>query len=222
MAWEVDWANPLNTGTEVSARNTTSRIRSARPWHMVKTGYLRRSTGIKTPVYRKDSWEVDWNKRKGKLVWARNEMSKIPSARAWHWVDFHTLVRAGLKWQPKNDRNGRYVHASGYAVLTRRGMTEADVELSERLDLFKGSNKGFVREHHLVAAKKYGRIGKGMVVRHINGIKDDNRPENLLLGTVQENTMDHNRARLRAMYWRERCEKLQIRLNELEAGTDKG
>jgi len=147
-------------------------------------------------------------------------LSKMPKARLWHWVNFTTLQDAGISWKPKKDGTGRYVHASGYAVLRRCGMSVADIELSERLNLFRGSKKAFVREHHLVAAKKYGRIGKGMVVRHINGIKDDNRPENLLLGTTQENTMDHNKARLRAMYWRERCEKLQIRLNQLEGGRD--
>lgn len=50
-----------------------------------------------------------------------------------------------------------------------------------------------------------GAIPTGHVVRHLNGIKDDNRPENLVLGTTQENTMDHNMARLRAMFWREQA-----------------
>ena len=49
-----------------------------------------------------------------------------------------------------------------------------------------------------------------MVVRHLNGIKSDNRPENLILGTLEENNMDHETARKESMYWREKyCELLK-------------
>jgi hypothetical protein len=43
------------------------------------------------------------------------------------------------------------------------------------------SNKqGIIFEHRLVAEEKYGRrLQFGEHVHHINGIKDDNRPENL-------------------------------------------
>lgn len=52
-------------------------------------------------------------------------------------------------------------------------------------------------------------------MRHLNGDKTDNRPENLVLGTTQENTMDHNTARLMAMYWREKYEEAQRELQTL-------
>ena len=132
----------------------------------------------------------------------------MPNAREWHWVDFHTLSRSGVAWKPKKEKTGRYIDARGYVVLTRRFMTEEDIAISEKFDLFRGAKKSFAREHHLVAVKKYKKSIKGFVVRHMNGIKDDNREENLVLGTTQENTMDHNTARLQAMYWREQYEFL--------------
>lgn len=204
MAWEVDWSHPSNTGTEVMARNLSSRFEQSREWHLTKTGYLR-TVGVNTPTYRADSWEVDWSKRNGKLVWARNPQSKFASAREWHWVPYLTLSQQGIRWQPKKQHTGRRI-VDGYVELTRRGMTDEEIALAEKFNLFRGRRKLFVREHHLVAVKKYQRPLDGMVVRHWNGIRSDNRPENLLLGTQKENVMDHDTARRMAMYWREQFE----------------
>lgn len=216
MAWEVDWAHQTNTGQAVLARNPASYQVRTRKWHMVSTGYLRQC-GVNTPTYRKDSWEVDWTKRNGKKVWARNLSSKMPSARAWHWIGHDQLDRSGLLWRPKTEHSGRYIDSRGYVVLTRKGMTVEDVKLSKEHDLFRGERKTFVKEHRLAAVKKYGGIPRRSVVRHLNGIKHDNRPENLLLGTTQENTMDHNTARLQAISWREKYEKAQLEIESLRA-----
>lgn len=211
MAWEVDWTHPENTGDAVWARNPTGHLASARTWHRVTTGHLRKA-GIATPCYRTDSWEVDWTRRDGKRVLARNQASKMPTAREWHWVDQSLIQRAGLRWRPKSDPKGRRVDSNGYVVLTRRGMSHDDVGLAERFNLFRGKKRSFVREHHLVAVKKYGSPLDGLVVRHTNGVKDDNRPENILIGTTQENTMDHDSARRQAMYWHCRCLELEAEL----------
>jgi hypothetical protein len=179
---------------------------------MTSTGQLRKA-GVNTPTYRKDSWEIDWSKRNGKLVWARNLRSKMPGAREWHWIDYHTVQSAGLSWQPRTEKTGRYVNGHGYVMLTPRGLTEQDVRLCDEHDLWAGGKRRTaVLEHRLVAFKKYGALPPGTVVRHLNGLKADNRPENLLRGTTQENTMDHNTARLMAMYWREKYEELVARV----------
>lgn len=209
--WEVDWAHPQTTGTFAWARNATSNIRSAREWHLVPTGNLRK-LGVSTPVYRKDSWEVEWTKRHGKLVWARNIQSKIPSARGWHWVDFHQMERSGIAWKPVKQKTGRWIDANGYVVLSRRAMTEEEITLAQECRLWCGTKRAFVREHRLVAAKTVGPAIGSLVVRHLNGIKHDNHPSNLVVGTTQENTMDHNKARLMAMYWRTKYEDLVAKM----------
>ena len=66
----------------------------------------------------------------------------------------------------------------------------------------------YVLEHRLIAAKKYGTLQKDQVVRHVNGIKHDNRPENLLIGTVTENNSDHNKSRLEHLFWMDKYTEL--------------
>ena len=221
MAWEVDWGNPNNKWPKIWARDKNNHHSRCRDWGFVSV-YTLRHAGVNTPVFRKDSWEINWKKRKGKLVWARNQYSKMPSARIWHWVDFHTIERAGLKWKPVKENTGRYINPRGYVQLTRVGMTDEDIEISEKFHLFKGARKAFVLEHQLVAVKKYGHGIKGKVVRHINGNKTDNSSENLIIGTTQENTMDHNSARLNAIYWRKKYEDLLVKYEALLEDKDAG
>jgi hypothetical protein len=206
MHWELDWAREGSTGTRVWCRHVGSPRKDSRRWRLRLTGYLRKH-GASTPTYRVDSWEVDWSKRKPKFVWARNIRSKIPSARSWHWVDYGLVKKAGIKWKPLKVRTGRFLQG-GYVILTRRGMTQQDVEFSERCGLFRGVRKAFLREHHLVMAKKIGGpLPAGFVIRHMNGIKSDNAEDNLVLGTQAENAADHNTARMMAMFWRGKYEE---------------
>jgi hypothetical protein len=212
--WEVDWSNKNNTGSNVMARNVNSPIKRSRVWHMVSCGFLR-EVGIETKKYDKYAWEIDWSKRKTHFVWARNDRSKIPSARKWHWIHQAQVESAGMKWVPEKERTGRYIDSSGYVILTRVAMSDDEIALAERFNEFGGKDNCYVKEHRLAALKKYGSSLKGMVVRHVNGKKDDNRPENLVIGTIKENNMDHVEARLHMMYWREKYRELFIEHDNL-------
>lgn len=209
--WEVDWTAGKRRGGDVLARDLGSKIRKCREWAWRRTDFLRRHD-VDSPEFGA-AWEVDWTKRrKGNKVWARNPISKRPEAREWRWVSKGTLITGGVDWVLQ--QLGKHRNTHGYVMLTKRSMSIEDVALCEKHGLFTSS--GTVQEHRVVALKKYGRLAKTDLVRHINGDKADNRPENLLTGTHKENHTDHRTAVVRMMYWRERAETAERRLADIE------
>lgn len=58
----------------------------------------------------------------------------------------------------------------------------------------RSSRKGYVKEHQIIMEKYIGRLlNKGEVIHHLNGIRDDNRIENLLLLSGQDEHMKLHR-----------------------------
>lgn len=84
-----------------------------------------------------------------------------------------------MRFGPKNNnwKGGRVIASNGY-VLVR---VSPDHHLADI--------RGYAYEHRLVAEQKVGRMLKpGEQIHHINGIKTDNRPENI---TVAANQAEH-------------------------------
>lgn len=79
-------------------------------------------------------------------------------------------------------KGGTVVDDAGYVLVKQDGHPRAK------------KHGGYVREHILVMESIIGRhLEPDEVVHHINGIKNDNRPENLMVMTKAEHTAHHHR-----------------------------
>ena len=82
-----------------------------------------------------------------------------------------------------NWKGGRVLASNGYVLVRRPDHPLADV-------------RGYVYEHRLVAEEKLGRsLRKGEQVHHRNGVKHDNRPENLEVMSRVVHAVEHRRRR---------------------------
>jgi hypothetical protein len=100
------------------------------------------------------------------------------AARSWCAIHYYRVQRTGEPGGPEirtPDRtSGRYVQqSSGYVMIKVPGHPRA--------------SRGWVREHVVVMEAALGRpLYSGEEVHHRNGVKDDNRPENLELWVVRQ------------------------------------
>ena len=111
----------------------------------------------------------------------------------------HKAVRLGLKKNKKifaltqsklrsGDKcvswnGGRKKSKHGYVFILNKEHPNSD-------------SNGYIQEHRIVMEKHLNRLlNKNEVVHHINGIRDDNRIENLKLMTNAEHTALHNKER---------------------------
>lgn len=89
-------------------------------------------------------------------------------------------VRGALKEKSGNWKGGKFTRGDGYVCILDREHPRA--------------NNGYVFEHIVVAEKKIGRrLNLGEIVHHINGVRDDNRPNNLIVMKLGEHLRGHNK-----------------------------
>ena len=84
-------------------------------------------------------------------------------------------------------RGGRYTDTGGYVHLLIAALPSEDQLLAQNTTKSK-----YIMEHRLVMAQKLGRpLAKAELVHHLNGVKDDNSPENLTIEARAEHSRKH-------------------------------
>lgn len=84
---------------------------------------------------------------------------------------------------------------------------------------------GYVRQHRLVMENKLGRrLRPGEIVHHVNGVKDDNRPGNLMVATRSEHVrLDKGWWKDEQGLWFKKCAgcNRELKVNKQNFYTDK-
>lgn len=121
---------------------------------------------------------------KGCIPWMKGKKGKVNSG-SFKKGEHRSIATEFKKGENlgKNHRNwkgGRYKLKIGYIVRYAPNHPRA--------------YRNMVYEHILIAEKKIGRrLKKGEVVHHINRIKYDNRPENLIVFKNNQEHLKHHR-----------------------------
>lgn len=78
----------------------------------------------------------------------------------------------------------------------------------------RAGHKGYVMEHFIIWESVHGRLPKGYLIHHLNGIKNDNRPENL---AAMPKRQHRTQEQLLVKALRARIRKLESRIKVIEA-----
>ena len=120
-------------------------------------------------------------------------------------------------WTSKTNWNGGKTIHQGYILRHRRTFTKNEFRLLQPMFKNYHKNERYIPEHRAIIALELGRILKRTeFVRHLDGNKQNNKRENLLLGSAKDNYLDHNSARILVIKLRaenERLKEVIIRLH---------
>ena len=96
-----------------------------------------------------------------------------------------------------NWKGGKMIHSGGYKLI----------RMPEH---YRASKNGYVFEHILIWERIYNKkVPKGYVIHHLNGIKDDNRPENLCIISKKDHMKINEK-------YKKRIRELELEISRLK------
>jgi len=120
----------------------------------------------------------------GKCRWVVVRKGKVKNDRCKRCSDRQRVKKLQGKGDKSGGWKGGVFYNYGYKFLW----------IGEDCKYYKMAIDNHIAEHRLVMAKHLGRcLEKWEVIHHKNGIKDDNRIENLELTNRGQHSRDHNR-----------------------------
>lgn len=106
-------------------------------------------------------------------------------------------------------KGGRYYSSTGY-VYVMVDTLDPKKQMLARDMLIGRRNQRYILEHRVNAAAKLGRtITHSEVVHHLNGVKDDNRPENLTVQSRKGHSQAHRETERELRRLRKRVKELE-------------
>lgn len=152
-----------------------------------------------------------WGKQKNRLGHAHTQESRVRMSEK----------RAGkaVRENASQWKGGRHVDTGGYIhVMVATLPPEVQTLVASMVKEKAGQSSPYILEHRAVMAQKLGRpLLKSEVVHHINGVKDDNSPENLAIDMRDSHSMKHRDLETEIAALRKENESLKKQIARLKS-----
>jgi hypothetical protein len=171
---------------------------------------------IKVDYYRQGIYEYEKGKNRLHCI-----LSYCPYCNKERWKnvrtirdDLNTKCMSCSKRRAIKPKPTKGIHiTNGYREI-HLDIIESD-ELRELAKKYLKVHRNYVYEHRLIALQKYGpkAVAHGLVIRHHDGDKLNNDPDNLIYGTQKQNIRDHITDRKEMKLLRKELHELKSLIN---------
>lgn len=119
------------------------------------------------------------------------------------------------EWTRETNWAGGHIEHNGYILRHWRTFSPKERKILGSMFLKYHKNGKYILEHRAIVALREGReLQSDEFVRHLDGNRKNNSPNNLLLGTPKDNTGDHESLRKENILLRQKIAKLEKRIKK--------